>query len=115
MLACAHACLFLCLLVCLCVCLCVGVCVCFNVMSHVLCGSLHFWLLMCTAAGTGTCDGLPGAGEGDSLQILTQCYKPLFHMQVQSDGWLTDLLRWVKACVCNACCFANTCMWDSWI
>ena len=26
----------------------------------------HFWLLMCTAAGTGTCDGLPSAGEGDS-------------------------------------------------
>jgi hypothetical protein len=119
---CSNACKILCLLarmlVCFCVCLfvyvfvcvLVCVCVCFNVMSNVLCGSLHFWLLMCTAAGTGTCDGLPGAGEGDSLQILTQCYKPLFHMQVQSDGWLTDLLRWVNACVCNACCIANTCI-----
>ena len=26
----------------------------------------------CTAIGTGTCDGLPSAGEGDSLQIMTQ-------------------------------------------
>ena len=37
---------------------------------------------MCTAAGTGTCDGLPSAGEGDGLQILTH--------QTQQSQWTQE-------------------------
>ncbi len=121
-LVCLFACLFVCLILCLlarmlvcsCVCLfvyvfaCVLVCVCASMWCQTLCGVLDTFgcwcaLLLELEAAT----GYQAQGKGVVCRFWL--------IQVQSYGWLTDLLQWVKACVCNACCFANMRILDSWI